>query len=66
MQNDQVNFRMLVFSGIITALVGALLGLIIAHIAEKESRQQTAVFIGSTVGFAVGVGYEAIQQNRER
>ena len=66
MQNDNVNFRMLFFSGIITALVGALLGLIIAHIAEKESRQRTAVVIGSTVGFAVGVGYEAIQQNRER
>ena len=61
-----MNIRMLVFSGIITALVGALLGLVIAHIAERESRQKAAVVVGSTLGFAIGVGYEAMQQNRER
>ena len=61
-----MNVRMLVFSGIMTALVGALLGLVVAHIAERESRQKTAVIVGSTLGFAIGVGYEAMQQNRER
>ena len=61
-----MNVRMLVFSGIITALVGALLGLVVAHIAERESRQKAAVVVGSTLGFAIGVGYEAMQQNRER
>ena len=61
-----MNIRMLVFSGIITALVGALLGLVVAHIAERESRQKTAVVVGSTLGFVIGVGYEAMQQNRER
>ena len=49
-----------------TALVGALLGLVVAHIAERESRQKTAIVVGSTLGFAIGVGYEAMQQNRER
>ena len=49
-----------------TALVGALLGLVVAHIAERESRQKAAVVIGSTLGFAIGVGYEAMQQSRER
>lgn len=61
-----MNVRMLVFSGIMTALVGALLGLVVAHIAERESRQKAAVVVGSTLGFAIGVGYEAMQQNRER
>ncbi|VEP13031.1 conserved hypothetical protein [Hyella patelloides LEGE 07179] len=61
-----MNIRMLVFSGIMTALAGALLGLIVAHIAEKESRQPIAIIAGSGLGFAVGVGYEAMQQNRER
>ncbi|MEO0834616.1 MAG: hypothetical protein AAFY16_01230 [Cyanobacteria bacterium J06642_3] len=49
-----------------TALVGALLGLVVAHIAERESRQKAAVVVGSTLGFAIGVGYEAMQQSRER
>ena len=61
-----MNIRMLIFSGIITALAGALLGLVVAHIAERESRQRAAIVVGSSFGFAIGVGYEAMQQNRER
>ncbi|VEP15673.1 conserved hypothetical protein [Hyella patelloides LEGE 07179] len=64
--NSQINFRMLFFSGIMTALAGALLGVIIAHIAERESRRPVAIVVGSGVGFAIGVGYEAMQQNREQ
>ena len=61
-----MNIKMLIFSGIITALAGALIGLVVAHIAEKESREKAAVIVGSSLGFAIGVGYEAMQQNRER
>ena len=64
--NEEINFRMLIFSGIMTAIVGALLGLVVAHIAERESRQKAAIVVGSTLGFAIGVGYEAMQQCRER
>ena len=61
-----MNVRLLIFSGIMTALAGAFLGLIVAHIAERESRRPAAIATGSTLGFVIGVGYEAIQQNRER
>lgn len=61
-----MNVKMLIFSGIMTALAGALLGLVVVHIAERESRQKTAIIAGSGLGFAIGVGYEAMQQNRER
>ena len=64
--DEDINFRMLFFTGIMTAIVGALLGLVVAHIAERESRQKTAIIVGSTLGFAIGVGYEAMQQSRER
>lgn len=60
-----MNLRMLIFTGIMTALSGALLGIVVVHIAERESRQRVAIVVGSTVGFAIGVGYEAMQQNRE-
>lgn len=49
-----------------TALAGAMLGLVVAHIAERESRRPAAIVMGSTLGFAIGLGYEAMQQNRER
>ncbi|WP_319420563.1 hypothetical protein [Pleurocapsa sp. FMAR1] len=61
-----MNIRMLIFSGIMTALVGSFLGLVVAHIAERESRRPAAVIVGTGLGFAIGVGYEAMQQNRER
>ncbi len=64
--DEDINFRMLFFTGIMAAIVGALLGLVVAHIAERESRQKTAIIVGSTLGFAIGVGYEAMQQSRER
>lgn len=60
-----MNLRMLIFTGIMTALSGALLGVVVVHLAERESRQRVAIVVGSTVGFAIGVGYEAMQQNRE-
>ena len=60
-----MNIRMLIFSGVMTAFAGAMLGLVIAHIAERESRRPTAIVVGSTLGFAIGVGYEAMQQSRE-
>lgn len=60
-----MNLRMLIFTGIMTALSGALLGVVVVHLAERESRQRVSIVVGSTVGFAIGVGYEAMQQNRE-
>ena len=60
-----MNLRMVIFTGIMTALSGALLGIVVVHIAERESRQRVAIVVGSTVGFAIGVGHEAMQQNRE-
>ena len=61
-----MNIRMLIFSGIMTALAGAVLGLVVAHIAERESRRPVAIVVGSSLGFAIGLGYEAMQQSRER
>ncbi|MEO0377073.1 MAG: hypothetical protein AAF329_21155 [Cyanobacteria bacterium P01_A01_bin.17] len=56
---------MLIFSGIITALVGAALGVVIDHVSQIKSRRATIILVGSTLGFAIGVGYEAVQQQKE-
>ncbi len=57
-----MNFKMLIFSGIMTALVGMVLGLVVNHISQWESRKSLAIITGSTLGFVIGIGYEAVQQ----
>ena len=59
-----MNIRTIIYSGIMTALIGAMLGLAINHISQRESRKPVAVIVGSTLGFIIGSGYEAIQQNK--
>ena len=59
-----MNVRTIIFSGIMTALIGAMLGLAINHISERESRKPVALIVGSVLGFVIGSGYEAIQQNK--
>lgn len=49
-----------------TAIAGALLGTIITHIAEKQARQPITTIISSTLGFSIGVGYEAMLQSSSR
>lgn len=59
-----MNFKMLIFSGIMTALAGAMLGLVVNYTTSARSRQPIFIIAGSTLGFAIGVGYEAVQQNK--
>ena len=59
-----MNFKMLIFSGIMTALVGVVLSLVINHISQWESRKPLAIIFGSTLGFVIGVSYEAVQQSK--
>ena len=59
-----MNIRTIIYSGIMTALIGAMLGLGINRISQRESRKPVAVIGGAILGFVIGSGYEAIQQNK--
>ena len=59
-----MNIKRIIFSGIMTALVGAMLGLAINHISQRDARRKIAVVGGAALGFVIGSGYEAIQQNK--
>ena len=59
-----MNVKTIIFSGIMTALIGAMLGLAINHISQRDARKNVALVVGSTLGFVIGAGYEAIQQNK--
>ena len=59
-----MNIRTIIFSGIMTALIGAMLGLAVNHISQRTHRRQKAVIGGAVLGFVIGSAYEAIQQNK--
>ncbi len=59
-----MNIKTIIFSGIMTALIGAMLGLAINHISQRTSRKPVAVIGGAVLGFVIGSAYEAVQQNK--
>lgn len=59
-----MNIRMIIFSGIMTALIGAMLGLAVNHISQRTSRRPVAVIGGAVLGFVIGSAYQAIQQSK--
>ena len=61
-----MNFRTVIFSGIMTALIGAMLGLAVNHISERPSRRPIALIVGSSLGFVIGAAYQAVEENKSR
>ena len=59
-----MNVRTIIFSGIMTALIGAMLGLAINYISQRSARRPMTIIGGAVLGFVIGSGYEAIQQNK--
>ena len=59
-----MNIKTIIFSGIMTALIGAMLGLAINHISQRTARKPVAVIGGAVLGFVIGSAYEAVQQNK--
>ena len=59
-----MNIKTIIYSGIMTALIGAMLGLGINHISQRESRKPVAVIGGAILGFVLGSGFQAIQQSK--
>ncbi len=59
-----MNIKTIIFSGIMTALIGAMLGLAINHISQRTSRKPVAVIGGAVLGFVIGSAYQAVQQNK--
>ena len=59
-----MNIRTIIFSGIMTALIGAMFGLAVNHISQRTSRRPVSVIGGAVLGFVIGSAYEAVQQNK--
>lgn len=69
-----MNFRLVLFSGIVTALIGAMIGLAATQLGQRNFNQMRFrseaykalygryALIGAGVGFAVGVGQECVRE----
>ncbi len=53
---------MVIFSGIMTALIGAMIGIAVGEIAQRQARKKIVLVTGATLGFLVGSGFQAVQQ----
>ena len=61
-----MNFRVIIFSGIMSALIGAMLGLAVAKIGERESRTRGIVIGGAIIGFTLGAMQESVRQQNKQ
>ena len=66
-----MNLRIVIGAGIVSALVGAMLGLVASAMVEHSrvgqrtpNRKRNAI-AGASVGFVVGAGYAALKQEGE-
>jgi hypothetical protein len=69
-----MNIRLIIFSGVITALIGAVLGLAAARIGQRDFNQlkyqgqyyqdlhNKYALIGASLGLAIGIGQECVRE----
>ena len=60
-----MNIRRILFNSIMTALVGAVLGLAVAHIGQRGDRTRVIVIGGATLGLLAGALQECIRQQKQ-
>ena len=65
-----MNYRLIVFTGIMTALIGAMLGVAVSRMADhatvvrRELSGKRFAVVGASLGFVIGAGYEAVRQEK--
>jgi hypothetical protein len=69
-----MNIKLILFSGVFTALIGTVIGLGVAKIGQRDFSQlkfesqsyqnlyRSYALIGAGVGFAVGIGQECVRE----
>ena len=60
-----MNIRVIIYSGIMTALIGAMIGWAISYIAQREMRTKAIIIGGATLGFVVGAFQESVRQQKK-
>ena len=67
-----MNYRMIIYSGVMTALIGAMLGLVVSRMTDhaivvrRELSGRRFAVVGTSLAFVLGAGYEAVRQEKAR
>jgi hypothetical protein len=61
-----MNIRLIVFSGIMNALIGAMIGLAVCQLARREERKPIIIIGGASLGFGIGVVFQAIKEEKDQ
>ena len=59
-----MNIRLILFTGIMTALAGMMIGWAVAHISQRELRTKAIIVTGGVLGFTIGSFQEAIREQK--
>jgi presenilin-like A22 family membrane protease len=59
-----MNFRVVIFSGVMAALIGAMFGLAVTTISQREQRKPILVVGGATIGFVIGAFQASIREQK--
>jgi len=60
-----MNLKMMLFSGIMTALIGLMLGLAVSEISQRAQRRNIVIIGGGILGFVLGFTYQGIKQEKD-
>ncbi|MGK7945226.1 MAG: hypothetical protein AB4058_12220 [Microcystaceae cyanobacterium] len=62
-----MNFRTVIFSGLMASLIGLMIGFALVHITGREARKRPILITSSILGFVIGSFQESVnQQQRHR
>ncbi len=59
-----MNIRVIIFSGIMAALIGAMFGLAVTKISQREQRKPILIVGGATIGFVVGAFQASVREQK--
>ncbi|GAB4326427.1 hypothetical protein [Cyanobacterium aponinum] len=60
-----MNLKIMLFSGIMTALIGLMLGLAVSEISQRVHRRNIVIIGGGVLGFVLGFTYQGIKQEKD-
>jgi presenilin-like A22 family membrane protease len=60
-----MNIKKMIFSGIMMALIGVMIGTAVSYIDQREQRRKPIIITGATLGFIIGAMQQAVNDQKQ-